>query len=238
MEPMQWRAQLDSRALGQKHSHMTGSIKPNRVLVVDDHELFRDAIKRLVSDSWPDVVLDEAGDLDGALEQLASEGAIDLVLIDLRMPGLNGPESLAALREGYPDSKIIVVSASESKDDILASLGAGVHGYIPKTLPSKSIRAAIESVLNGGVYVPAQVTERSVAQSNRRGSEGNQPHLTARQCEVLEALATGASNKEIARKLNLTEGTVKIHLAAIYRQISVKSRGEAIAWSLARKAKP
>jgi DNA-binding NarL/FixJ family response regulator len=216
---------------------MTEPAKPNRVLVADDHELFRDAIKRLVSDSWPGVVLDEAGDLDGALEQLASEKAIDLVLIDLRMPGLAGPESLAALREGYPDSKIIVVSASESKDDILAALGAGVHGYVPKTLPSKSIRAAIENVLNGGVYVPAQVTERSAPQPSRRGLDGNQPHLTARQNEVLEALATGASNKEIARKLNLTEGTVKIHLAAIYRQISVKSRGEAIAWSLARKGK-
>ncbi|MBI1211939.1 MAG: response regulator [Alphaproteobacteria bacterium] len=216
---------------------MNGSAKPGRVLVADDHELFRDAIKRLVSDAWPGVALDEAGDLDGALEQLASEGAIDLVLIDLRMPGLNGPESLAALREGYPDSKIIVVSASESKDDILAALGAGVHGYVPKTLPSKSIRAAIENVLGGGVYVPAQVTERSSSEAMRRSLESSMPHLTARQNEVLEALETGASNKEIARKLNLTEGTVKIHLAAIYRQIAVKSRGEAIAWSLARKAK-
>lgn len=214
---------------------MNAPVKPGRVLVADDHELFRDAIKRLVSDSWPDAVLDEAGDLDGALEQLGNDNAIDLVLIDLRMPGLSGPESLAALREGYPDCKIIVVSASEAKEDILGALGAGVHGYVPKTLPSKSIRAAIESVLNGGVYVPAQVTERSAPQSARRASESNAPHLTARQHEVLDALATGAANKEIARKLNLTEGTVKIHLAAIYRQIGVKSRGEAIAWSLARK---
>lgn len=215
---------------------MSGSsTKPNRVLVADDHELFRDAIKRLVSDAWPGVALDEAGDLDGTLEQLANENAIDLVLIDLRMPGLNGPESLAALREGYPDSKIIVVSASEAKDDILGALGAGVHGYVPKTLPSRSIRAAIENVLAGGVYVPAQVTERSA--STRRAIESSQPHLTARQAEVLESLESGASNKEIARKLNLTEGTVKIHLAAIYRQIGVKSRGEAIAWSLAKKSK-
>jgi len=216
---------------------MSAQAKPSRVLVADDHELFRDAIKRLVSDSWPGVEIDEAGDLDGALEQLAGESAIDLVLIDLRMPGLSGPESLAALREGYPDSKIIVVSASESKEDILAALGAGVHGYVPKTLPSKSIRAAIESVLNGGVYVPAQVTERSAPQPARRAADGSQPHLTARQNEVLEALETGCSNKEIARKLSLTEGTVKIHLAAIYRQIAVKSRGEAIAWSLARSRK-
>lgn len=215
---------------------MTASSKPNRVLVADDHELFRDAIKRLVSDAWPGVVLDEAGDLDGALEHLAHENSIDLVLIDLKMPGLNGPESLAALREGYPDSKLIVVSASESKDDILAALGAGVHGYIPKSLSSKSIRAAIENVLGGGVFVPAQVTERSVPQPGRRTAGSDQPRLTARQGEVLDALATGAANKEIARKLSLTEGTVKIHLAAIYRVIGVKSRGEAIAWSLARKA--
>src|SRR5262249_39347162 len=153
-------AKLDSCAPDKNHCRMSAQTKPNRVLVADDHELFRDAIKRLVSDSWPGVALDEAGDLDGALEQLAGESAIDLVLIDLRMPGLSGPESLAALREGYPDSKIIVVSASEAKEDILAALGAGVHGYVPKTLPSKSIRAAIEAVLNGGVYVPAQVTER------------------------------------------------------------------------------
>ena len=213
---------------------MAGSPKPSHVLVADDHELFRDAIKRLVSDNWPGVVLDEAGDLDGALEHLSHENAIDLILIDLKMPGLSGPESLAALREGYPDSKLIVVSASESKDDILAALGAGVHGYIPKSLSSKSIRAAIESVLAGGVFVPPQVTERSAVQPTRRGTAGDQAHLTVRQGEVLETLATGAANKEIARKLNLTEGTVKIHLAAIYRVIGVKSRGEAIAWSLAR----
>lgn len=213
---------------------MTALQNPTRVLVADDHELFRDAIKRLVSDTWPGVALDEAGDLDGALEQLADGGAIDLVLIDLKMPGLNGPESLSALREGYPDTKIIVVSASETKDDILAALGAGVHGYVPKSLTSKAIKAAIESVLAGGVFVPAQVTERSTPAA-AKPSAGSQPHLTARQGEVLESLATGASNKEIARKLNLTEGTVKIHLAAIYRVIGVKSRGEAIAWSLARK---
>ena len=137
---------------------MTAAQKPNRVLIADDHELFRDAIKRLVSDTWPGVALEEAGDLDGALAQLANEGAIDLILIDLNMPGLSGPESLAALREGYPDSKLVVVSASESKDDILAALGAGVHGYIPKSLPTKSIRTALETVLAGAVFVPAQVT--------------------------------------------------------------------------------
>ena len=214
---------------------MTGPSKLKRVLVADDHELFRDAIKRLVVDAWPGVTLDEAGDLDGALEHLGLENAIDLILIDLNMPGLSGPESLAALREGYPDAKLVVVSASEAKEDILLALGAGVHGYIPKSLPSKSIRAAIESVLGGGVFVPAQVTGRSLAQPGRRTAGADQAHLTARQGEVLETLATGASNKEIARKLGLTEGTVKIHLAAIYRVIGVKSRGEAIAWSLARK---
>ncbi len=214
---------------------MTESLKPKRVLVADDHELFRDAIKRLLADAWPGVMLDEAGDLDGALEHLGLENTIDLILIDLNMPGLSGPESLAALREGYPDAKLIVVSASEAKEDILLALGAGVHGYIPKSLPSKSIRAAIESVLGGGVFVPAQVTGRSLEQPGRRRASTDQAHLTARQGEVLDTLATGASNKEIARKLGLTEGTVKIHLAAIYRVIGVKSRGEAIAWSLARK---
>jgi DNA-binding NarL/FixJ family response regulator len=228
---------IDDRQRTARLHTMTGSPKPTRVLVADDHELFRDAIKRLVSDSWPGVALDEAGDLDGALDKLAADGDVDLVLVDLKMPGLNGPESLAALREGYPEAKIIVVSGSESKDDILAALGAGVHGFIPKTLPSKAIRAAIESVLGGGVFVPSQVTERPAPQgAGKAKAPGDQPRLTARQGEVLDSLATGASNKEIARKLGLTEGTVKIHLAAIYRVIGVKSRGEAIAWSLARKS--
>jgi len=207
-----------------------------RALIADDHELFRSGLKQLLIDNLDADDVREAETLDQALEMLTNEGAGDLVLLDLRMPGMSGVEALSALRDGFPDAKVAVVSAWEDRADILAALGAGVHGYIPKSLPSAEIAAALRSILEGRIYVPQSIGRREAggktdsAPTMASGNGGmGQDKLTLRQKEVLNELLKGQASKEIARTLDIAEGTVKIHLAAIYRALGVRTRAEAIA---------
>ena len=124
-----------------------------RALVADDHELFRSGLRQLLIDALGAKEVREAETFDQAIDILTSEGAGDLVLVDLRMPGMNGAEALGALRDGFPDAKIAVVSAWEERAEILAALGAGVHGYIPKSLPSTEIAEALRGLARRGLYV-------------------------------------------------------------------------------------
>lgn len=203
-----------------------------RALIADDHELFRSGLKQLLIDALDVADVREAETFDQAIEILTSEGAGDLVLVDLRMPGMSGAEALAALRDGFPDAKIAVVSAWEERPDILAALAAGVHGYIPKSLPSAEIANAIRGILEGRIYAPAAIGRRepgAPVETQIAPAGDGADKLTARQKEVLNELLKGRSSKEIARALDIAEGTVKIHLAAIYRAIGVRTRAEAIA---------
>lgn len=200
-----------------------------RALIADDHELFRSGLKQLLVDVLDAEDVREAETFDSAIEILTEGGAGDLVLVDLRMPGMSGAEALAALRDGFPEAKIAVVSAWEERAEILAALSAGVHGYIPKSLSSAEIAGAIRSILDGRIYVPATIGRRDpgepVAPSSTSQGENK---LTIRQKEVLNELLKGQASKEIARTLDIAEGTVKIHLAAIYRALGVRTRAEAI----------
>jgi len=204
-----------------------------RALVADDHELFRSGMRQLLVDVLGADDVREAETLDQAIEILTNQGAGDLVLVDLRMPGMSGAEALAALRDGFPDAKVAVVSAWEERADIISALSAGVHGYIPKSLPSAEIASALKSILEGRIFVPPTLGRRDgvtgagsqVRESETTGGD----KLTLRQREVLNELLKGMASKEIARTLDIAEGTVKIHLAAIYRALGVRTRAEAIA---------
>ncbi|MEQ1819367.1 MAG: response regulator transcription factor [Terricaulis sp.] len=203
-----------------------------RALIADDHELFRSGMKQLLIDVLHAEDVREAESMDRALEILTNEGAGDLVLVDWRMPGMSGAESLAALRDGFPEAKVAVISAWEDRSDILAALGAGVHGYIPKSLASAQIASALQGILEGRIFVPPAMGKRDGASGD--GSAGgafklDQDKLTLRQRDVLQELLKGQASKEIARTLDIAEGTVKIHLAAIYRALGVRTRAEAIA---------
>lgn len=200
------------------------------VLIADDHELFRSGLRQLLVDELDAERVREAETFDQAVDLLSAEGAGDLILVDLRMPGMAGAETLAALRDGFPDAKVAVVSAWEGRDEILAALGAGVHGYVPKSLSAAEIAKALREVLSGRIYVPSNIGRRDqgavqIAQTHALAMDG----LTARQKDVLEELLKGRASKEIARTLAIAEGTVKIHLAAIYRALGVRTRAEAIA---------
>ncbi len=201
-------------------------------LIADDHELFRDGLKLLLLDALGIDRVIETGTLDEAIEKLSEQERVDLILVDLRMPGMAGVESLTALIDGFPDSRIAVVSAWEERADILAALQVGVHGYIPKSLNNVQLADAIRQVLAGGIYVPASLGRRDAGAGRDPGAASSPAvdgmHFTQRQRDVISELRRGRSSKEIARALNIAEGTVKIHLAAIYRQLGVRTRAEAI----------
>lgn len=201
---------------------------PKTALIADDHELFRDGLKLLLLDMLGLEHVIEAGTLDEAIDQLEQSLQVDLILVDLRMPGMSGVESLTALIDGFPDSRIAVVSAWEERADIIAALQVGVHGYIPKSLTNQALADAIAQVLNGGIYVPTSLGRREAGGPEQSAPISGDLRFTQRQRDVIGELKKGRSSKEIARALNIAEGTVKIHLAAIYRQLGVRTRAEAI----------
>jgi DNA-binding NarL/FixJ family response regulator len=202
--------------------------KPGRrALVIDDHELIRDGMRRVLEDALEFSEVRQAATLDEGLELLAGLSP-DLILVDLNMPGSDGPESLVALVDAFPESSIVVMSASEAKEDVLGSLAAGVDGYVPKSLGVPEMVAALQQVLSGGTFVPRGLTRGASAPAKPRQPLDGLDNLTARQREVVEQLLLGQSSKEIARALDVAEGTVKIHLAAVYRVLGVNTRAAAI----------
>ncbi len=202
------------------------------VLIADDHELFREGVRSLVTDVLDASDVRQAASLDDALDMLSDGAAPDLLIVDLRMPGVSGVESLGALRDALPSSKVVVMSASEDRADILSALASGINGYIPKSLSAAQIEDALRDVLSGRIYAPATLGRREdggEGMPERLAAAPSIEGLTARQKDVLAQLLKGQSSKEIARALGIAEGTVKIHLAAIYRAAGVRTRAEAIA---------
>ena len=206
-------------------------------LVADDHGMFRMGLSLTLRDRLAMDEVVEAASLDDALEVLGTRSDIMLALFDLSMPGMAGAASLAAVREIYPDVWIAVVSANDHKDMILEALQAGVHGHVPKHLPDDRFVRALETILCGEIYVPDSVLQDKAAASNvvlpLSGLDLTLVgRLTPRQRDVLKLLVAGKANKEIARALTLGEGTVKIHMAALFRTLGVHNRAGAVAAGL------
>lgn len=204
-------------------------------LTADDDPFIRMALKSVLGAIGFSEVI-ETGSLDEALERLTQHGNIDLALFDLAMPGMKSAGSLRTVREFFEATRVVVVSSSTRRNDILMALAAGVHGYVPKGLGIDELSKALHSVVNGVVYVPYSLTDVSsekevdISYVPAPMSQGNTESLTPRQRDVLEHLVKGKSNKEIARVLNLSEGTVKVHMAALFRNIGVSSRAAAAAY--------
>jgi DNA-binding NarL/FixJ family response regulator len=207
-------------------------------LIADDDAFFRIALAAILTRHLGFETVLEASSLDDALDLLGTRSDIALALFDLSMPGMKQAESLSAVRECAENVTLAVVSASIARQDILAALGAGVHGYIPKAMGPTELVRALELVLAGQIFVPPMLAN---APHSDTASPGGDPgaevltRLTPRQREVLQALVSGRSNKEIARQLGLGEGTVKIHVAALLRTLQLPNRAAAAAFG-ARQA--
>src|SRR5262245_29659341 len=194
------------------------------VLVADDHAVFRIGLVQLLRSRLKIKRFLEAECLAEVTAHLKDQ-ALGLAIIDLRMPGMTGAKDLARIRRQRPDVQIVVVSASEAREDILHALAAGVHGYIVKSQNTDQLIDRLCYILSGEIYVPPILAEPPAADATQRANK----RLSGRQQQVLKALVEGKSNKEIAKGLNVAEGTVKMHLAALYRVLGASNRAHAAA---------
>jgi DNA-binding NarL/FixJ family response regulator len=199
-----------------------------RILLADDHPLFREGVKPVLEKLDPDAEILEAVDFPSAFEAMHRAGEVDLVLMDLFMPGMAGIEGVVRFRATFPDTPVVVLSASEQAEDIQTLLRAGALGYITKSSPSDAILAALRRVLAGGIYLPPGLLDGQDPPPSPSPEYGRYPALSIRHIQVLRELAKGLSNKQIGEALAVTEGTVKLHMAAIFRILKVNNRTEAV----------
>ncbi len=196
-----------------------------KILLADDHPLFREGVKPLLGKLAQKVEVYEAPDYPTLLDLAKTVPDLELALLDLFMPGMHGMEGVRRFRAAFPAVPVIMLSATEQPEHVQGAMEAGASGFITKSSPSEVILNAVKLVLAGGAYLPPAMLQR--------GGGPLQPlpdhsQLTPRQRDVLLELAQGKSNRQIAAALDLTEGTVKIHLAAIFRILQVNNRTEAV----------
>jgi DNA-binding NarL/FixJ family response regulator len=202
------------------------------VLIADDHEVFRIGLVQLLRRSLRVKRFLQAECFAQVVEHLKDRD-VTLSILDLGMPGLDGPKEIARMRLLRPDAQVVVLSASDSRKNILEALSAGAHGYIVKNQNTGQLVDRLRHVLSGEIYVPAVLAELppepADGTASNRGTKPIRKTLSSRQRQVLKGLVEGKSNKEIARALNVAEGTVKIHLAALFRVLGASNRAHAAA---------
>lgn len=203
-------------------------------LIADDDEYFRMALTAILRERLSFERVVETGSFDEAVERLEDEERLTLAVFDLSMPGLDGPAALRTIRESFPVERLAVVSASRDRNDILQSLEAGAHGFVSKAQGPNELLSALQQILAGTVYVSPVLAELTPGVRSAPGFAAaashfshNGPRLTPRQKDVLRMLVDGKSNKEIARALGLGPGTVKVHMAALFRTLAVTNRAAA-----------
>ena len=206
-----------------------------KILIADDHPLFREAIINVIQNSFPGCETLDAEDLESALAIAQQEEELDLILLDLNMPGMNGLNGLITLRNDMPTVPVVIVSAEEDKQIVLQAITYGAVGFITKSSPREQMTEALEQILAGNVYLPSDIIRASQVDNRRtqRKDENQIPpellsSLTRRQLLVLERMSKGESNKQIAYNLNIAETTVKAHVSAILRKLGVHNRIQAV----------
>jgi two-component system, NarL family, nitrate/nitrite response regulator NarL len=199
------------------------------VLLADDHPLVRDGLARLVEAAVSGVACIEAASWTDCLDKLGNP-AIAMALVDLNMPGQDGLQGIQAVRALRPDVALVAVSGEADAHTVREALALGARGFIPKTDPPAVMRHAIALVWAGGTYIPQVALPQDIgaAREHPGAQVGELGMLTPRQVEVLRCLARGLPNKLIAHELDVSEGTAKIHIAAIMRVLRVRNRTEAV----------
>jgi len=199
-----------------------------RFIIVDDHPLFRGALSQALSASFENAEILEAGSLDELTERLATATDIDLILLDLTMPGVHGVSGLIYLRAQHPEVPVAIVSASDDAETIRNCLHCGASGFIPKSQPVERIRDAIRKIIGGELWLPPDVDLSNVPTGDSTELVSRLATLTPQQVRVLMMLGEGLLNKQIAYKLNVSEATVKAHVSAILQKLGVDSRTQAV----------
>ncbi|KHJ52282.1 LuxR family transcriptional regulator [Vreelandella venusta] len=211
------------------------------LLVADDHPLFRDALQAVIRGGLADTRLLEADSLAAAMAHIEAHDTLDLLLLDLSLPDADGLEGLKTLRSAFPWLPVAIVSAHQERQLVLDAITQGAVGYIPKSTPGEQLLSALEQILQGQLYLPADIMRRPTAQRAPAAASvssstalqdverpGRLPRLTDKQLDVLSCMSQGMSNKQIARELTIAETTVKTHVSAILRKLGASSRVHAI----------
>ena len=212
---------------------------PVRLMVVDDHKLFRRGLVALLALDRGVAVVGEAGDAGEAVRQAqALQPAV--ILLDIDLPGASGIQALTGLREACPGARILMLTVSEDEDDLQAALRAGANGYLLKTMEGEDLSRAIQRAARGEAVISPEMTGKLVAAAiapRPAAPVAQDPvaQLSPREQEVLQQIARGASNKEIARTLDIAETTVKIHVQNILRKLGLTSRVQAAVFAAARQ---
>lgn len=209
-----------------------------KILIADDHPLFREAIASVIQSTFDGAQIVECESLDEAAEIASGTDDLDLILLDLNMPGMDGLNGLMRMRNECPLIPAVIVSAEEDKGVVLQAITYGAIGFITKSSPRAQMAQALTQILGGNVYLPTDViqgnstsmTAPSTRASNREEmiSPEMLEALTRRQLKVLERMAMGESNKQIAYNLSIAETTVKAHVSAILRKLNVHNRIQAV----------
>lgn len=202
------------------------------ILLVDDHTLFREALTHVLKQLETAIFVREAANAEEAAQLVSRLSNLDMILLDIDMPGVDGLTALPELRDLAPTLPIVVLSGSENSSHVARALDNGAVGYIPKSSSSHEMLAALRIIMQGDIYVPSRIIGKiGTPLLQNDGTDNCQSKsnlLTSRQAEVLELMARGMPNKAIARMLNLAEGTVKLHVAAIIRSLNARNRTDAV----------
>ena len=196
-----------------------------KILIADDHALFRDELASRLEEINPDIVLMQAPSFSQSLKIIEKEPDLDMMIVDLDMPDMHWEESIEQLRQKSKNINIVVISASEDMRQIRKILQSGIKGYIPKRLESQTMHNALKLIVEGGIYIPPALVENNseFSNNNRRSKT-----LTNRQSQVLDLIAEGKSNKQIAYEMGVSEATVKLHINALLRSLKVNNRTQAV----------
>jgi len=219
-----------------------------KVLLIDDHALIREAMRGVIAELQPDAVVLEAGTCIGGLSLIQQHGDVALIMLDLGLPDRDGSEALEELRERYPATSVVMLSALHDRDNVVKALAKGALGFIPKSGSREVLVSALRLILAGGIYIPPEI----LIESHAAGTPTPAPPevraspaelgLTPRQLEVLGLMMQGKSNKLICRALDLAEPTVKNHVSAILKAMRAANRTEAVLaasefkWDLSKSA--
>lgn len=207
---------------------MSAVAATTRLVIADDHPLFRDALRQAVASVVTDAKIDEAGSFEELTELLGRDSEVDMVLLDLSMPGISGFSGLIYLRAQYPAMPVVIVSASDDVATIRSSLDFGASGFIPKRFGVEPLREAIMKVMAGEVWTPPDIDLSAAMDLDIRRLRDRLVTLTPQQVRVLMMLSEGLLNKQIAYELGVSEATIKAHVSAILQKLGVESRTQAV----------
>ena len=208
-----------------------------RILLVDDHPLLRTGVLQLIALEDDLEAVGEASSVEESITHAASLDP-DLILLDLNMKGMNGIDTLIALRKAEVTSRIVMFTVSDNQEDVVAALQAGADGYLLKDMEPDDLIRKIRLAANGQLVLSEELTELlalAIQSKSRKDTKVDIKSMTKRERQILKLLAAGMTNKHIARKLDITEGTVKVHIKHLFKKLNLKSRVEAAIWAMEHK---